>query len=100
MSRDLAKRKDRAADPFVNIDARRSEQPALEPADVLPDLAESYAKEGRTEIDGRGAEVNRKGHLGDTLARRNRSAAIQNYVQQLPPEFRQQVAEYYETIAE
>jgi Mg-chelatase subunit ChlD len=36
MSRDLAKRKDRAADPFVNIDARRSEQPALEPADVLP----------------------------------------------------------------
>ena len=85
MSRDLAKRKDRAADPFVNIDARRSEQPALEPADVLPDLAESYAKEGRTEIDGRGAEVNRKGHLGDTLARRNRSAAIQNYVQPPPP---------------
>ena len=63
------------------------------------DLEESFA-DGKTEIDGRGADVNRKGHLGETLARRNRSAAIQNYVQQLPPEFRQQVAEYYETIAE
>lgn len=65
-----------------------------------PDLAESYAKGGKTEIDGRGGDVNRKGHMLDSLSRRNRSAAIQNYVQQLPPEFRQQVAEYYETLAE
>lgn len=64
-----------------------------------PDLDHSYAA-GNTDITGRGSDVNRKGHLSVTLARRDRSAGIQNYVQQLPPEFRQQVAEYYETLAQ
>lgn len=35
-----------------------------------------------------------------TLERRRRATAIQKYVQQLPPEFRQQVADYYEVLAE
>ncbi len=34
------------------------------------------------------------------MTRRQRSAAIQNYVQQLPPEFRREVAEYFESLAD
>ncbi|MFN0125479.1 MAG: hypothetical protein ACKV19_02205 [Verrucomicrobiales bacterium] len=63
------------------------------------DLEESYA-DGRTDIGGRGADVKRTRQSLDALSRRQRSAAIQNFVQQLPPEFRQQVADYYETLAE
>ena len=36
----------------------------------------------------------------DAVSRRRRSAAIKQYVQQLPPEFRQQVADYYEALAQ
>ena len=35
----------------------------------------------------------------DAVSRRRRSAAIKKYVEQLPPEFRQQVADYYEALA-
>jgi hypothetical protein len=48
----------------------------------------------------RGDKVARTRQSRNALTRRRRSAAIQNYVQQLPPEFRKQVAEYYEALDE
>jgi hypothetical protein len=36
----------------------------------------------------------------DSMKRRRQRAKVQNYVRQLPPEFRRQVADYYEVIAE
>ncbi|NIP96653.1 MAG: hypothetical protein GWO24_25755, partial [Akkermansiaceae bacterium] len=63
------------------------------------DLEESYAF-GSSSTVARGDKVSRTRQSRNALARRQRSAAIQNFVQQLPPEFRQQVAEYFEALAE
>jgi len=63
------------------------------------DLEESFAA-GTSSTVARGEKVLRKGRARDVLSRRRRSAAIQKYVQQLPPEFRRQVADYFEALAE
>ena len=63
------------------------------------DLEESFAA-GTSSTVARGEQVLRKGRARDVLSRRRRSAAIQKYVQQLPPEFRRQVADYFEALAE
>lgn len=63
------------------------------------DLAESSAV-GTSSTVARGEKVARTRQTRDVLSRRRRSATIQKYVQQLPPEFRRQVAEYYEALAE
>jgi uncharacterized protein YnzC (UPF0291/DUF896 family) len=47
-----------------------------------------------------GERVKRTQTTITALEKRQRSAAIQKYVQQISPEFRKQVAEYYEVIAE
>ena len=62
------------------------------------DLAESSSA-GTSSTVAKGAKVARTRIARDILARRKRSAAIQKYVKQLPPEFRKQIAEYYEALA-
>lgn len=44
--------------------------------------------------------VKKEGLARDSMQRQQRQAKIQDYVRQLPPEFRSQVADYYELIAE
>ena len=63
------------------------------------DLEESDSS-GTTSIESRGSAVKQGRQAGTTLSRRNRSAAIQNYIRQLPPEYRREVADYYEALAE
>ena len=48
----------------------------------------------------RGKKVERSRMSINALQRRQRAAAIQKYVQQFPPEFRKQVADYYEVLAD
>ncbi|MFP6667422.1 MAG: hypothetical protein VB876_08915, partial [Pirellulales bacterium] len=64
-----------------------------------PDLAESFAA-GTSSTVARGQKVAKGRQASGVLSMRGRSRAIQNYVKQLPPEFRRQVAEYYEALAE
>jgi len=47
-----------------------------------------------------GSEVERTASTDRKLAARQRDAAIQKYVQKSLPEFRKEVAEYYEVIAQ
>ncbi len=44
--------------------------------------------------------VKKEGLARDSMQRQQRKAKIQDYVRQLPPEFRSQVADYYELISE
>ena len=46
-------------------------------------------------------EIEDKGRLADeAIQRRRQRAKVQEYVRDLPPEFRRQVSDYYELIAE
>ena len=46
-------------------------------------------------------EMKNKGRLADeAIQRRRQRAKVQEYVRDLPPEFRRQVSDYYELIAE
>jgi len=47
-----------------------------------------------------GKRVDRTRMSINSLKRRQRAEAIQKYIQQFPPEFRKQVADYYEVLAE
>jgi hypothetical protein len=44
--------------------------------------------------------IRKEGLARDSMQRQQRKAKIQDYVRQLPPEFRSQVADYYELISE
>ena len=44
--------------------------------------------------------IKKEGLARDSMQRQQRKAKIQDYVRQLPPEFRSQVADYYELISE
>ena len=58
------------------------------------------APEGEN-TEGDTTEIEDKGRLADdAIQRRRQRAKIQEYVRDLPPEFRRQVADYYESIAE
>ena len=55
---------------------------------------------GQSLTTAKGDEVQRTRSSLTSLQQRARAAAIQKYVQQIPPEFRKQVSEYYEVLAE
>ena len=69
------------------------------PPGVLPDDPQIDST-GYSSTTARGNQVKRTRMSMNSLERRRRAAAIQKYVQQLPPEFRKQVADYYEVLAE
>ncbi len=69
------------------------------PPGVLPDDPQIDST-GYSSTTARGNQVKRTRMSKNSLERRRRAAAIQKYVQQLPPEFRKQVADYYEILAE
>ena len=69
------------------------------PPGVLPDDPQIDST-GYSSTTVRGNQVKRTRMSMNSLERRRRAAAIQKYVQQLPPEFRKQVADYYEVLAE
>jgi len=66
---------------------------------VLPDNPPINSS-GSSSTTVQGREVKRTRMSINALKRRQRAAAIQKYVQQFPPEFRKQVADYYEVLAE
>ena len=69
------------------------------PPGVLPDNPPVNSS-GSSSTTVRGKKVKRSRMSINALQRRQRAAAIQKYVQQFPPEFRKQVADYYEVLAE
>jgi len=69
------------------------------PLQSPPDDMEISA-DGQSLTDVKGGDVKRTASTLTALQRQARAAALQKYVQQVPPEFRRQVAEYYEVLAE
>ena len=64
-----------------------------------PDDMEISAS-GQSLTDVKGESVKRTGSTQTALQQQVRAATLQKYVQQIPPEFRKQVADYYEVLAE
>jgi hypothetical protein len=64
-----------------------------------PDDMEITA-DGSSSTDPHGGKVDRSRATARALERRRRAATMQKYAQQVPPEFRRQVAEYFEVISE
>jgi hypothetical protein len=69
------------------------------PPGVLPDDPQIDST-GYSSTDPKGNKVARTRMSINTMRRKARLADIQKHVQQLPPEFRKQVAEYYEILSE
>ncbi|MAH13527.1 MAG: hypothetical protein CMO33_07260 [Verrucomicrobia bacterium] len=69
------------------------------PPGVLPDDP-AIDSTGYSSTTVRGNEVERTRMSVNSLERRRRAAALQKYIQQLPPEYRKQVSDYYEILAE
>lgn len=91
-----------AANRFVNFDEdAESEDPDFITDEGPPSVGQ---KEAPSAPGGNGvgntSEVEQDRLADESLQRRRQRAKIQEYVRQLPPEFRQKVADYYELIAE
>ncbi|MEO1860007.1 MAG: hypothetical protein ABGZ19_08940, partial [Verrucomicrobiales bacterium] len=61
--------------------------------------SEEVSAEGTSSTVAKGDKVARSRQINPTRSRRGRSAVIQNYEKNLPPEFRKQVKAYLEAIA-
>lgn len=70
------------------------------PATMSPPDDMEISAGGQSLAEVKGDNVQRTRSSLTALQLRARAAAIQKYVQQVPPEFRKQVAEYYEVLAE
>ena len=90
----------------MNLDEEGSDEP---PDFITDEGAPSVGKdenkpaespEGEN-TEGDTTEMEDKGRLADdAMQRRRQREKVQEYVRDLPPEFRRQVADYYELIAE
>ncbi len=89
-----------AANRFLGFD-EEAEAPEMVSDEGPPSVGTDKAPDapgGKGEGDTSAVE---KGRLArDSIQRRRQKARIQDYVRQLPPEFRRQVADYYEVIGQ
>ena len=93
-----------AANRFIGLE----ESDDSEPPDFITDEGppqvgsdKEAPDEAGENTEGNTTELEDKGRLADdAIQRRRQREKIQEYVRDLPPEFRRQVTEYYESIAE
>ena len=95
-----------AANRFISLDEEGDDEPPDFITDEGPPAVgkdenkPAEAPEGEN-TDGDTTEIEDKGRLADDAIQRSRQREkVQEYVRDLPPEFRRQVADYYELIAE
>lgn len=95
-----------AANRFISLDEEGDDKPPDFVTDESPPAVgkdenkPAEAPEGEN-TEGDTTEIEDKGRLADDAIQRSRQREkVQEYVRDLPPEFRRQVADYYELIAE
>lgn len=95
-----------AANRYIGLDEEGDDEPPDYITDEGPPSVgkdedkPAESPEGEN-TDGNTTEIEDKGRLADdAIQRRRQREKIQEYVRDLPPEFRKQVADYYESIAE
>jgi hypothetical protein len=95
-----------AANRFISLDEEGDDKPPEYVTDEGPPAVgkdenkPAEAPEGEN-TEGDTTEIEDKGRLADdAIQRRRQREKVQEYVRDLPPEFRRQVADYYELIAE
>jgi len=95
-----------AANRFISLDEEGDDKPPEYVTDEGPPAVgkdenkPAEAPEGEN-TEGDTTEIEDKGRLADDAIQRSRQREkVQEYVRDLPPEFRRQVADYYELIAE
>jgi hypothetical protein len=95
-----------AANRFISLDEEGDDKPPEYVTDEGPPAVgkdenkPAEAPEGEN-TEGNTTEIEDKGRLADDAIQRSRQREkVQEYVRDLPPEFRRQVADYYELIAE
>ena len=94
-----------AANLFVGLESGEEEEEGDFVTDEGPpaagkDVGKAESAGGKN-TEGDTAEIKDKGRLADdAIQRRRQRAKVQEYVRDLPPEFRRQVSDYYELIAE
>ena len=91
-----------AANRFISLEEDAGEPPPFIVDTGPPQVGHDNAPNapGDAEAEGSTSEVEKDRLARNSMQRQRRKAKIQDYVRQLPPEFRKQVADYYEVIAE
>ena len=93
-----------AANRYIGLEEEEFDEPPDFITDEGPPTVgrdKDAPDEAGEDTDGNTTELEDKGRLADdAIQRRRQRAKIQEYVRDLPPEFRRQVADYYELIAE
>ena len=92
-----------AANRYISLESEDDSEPPDFITDEGPPSAgdKEAPDEAGEDTVGNTTELADKGRLADdAIQRRRQRAKIQEYVRDLPPEFRRQVADYYEVIAE
>jgi hypothetical protein len=91
-----------AANKYLGLEElEESSDPPDFITDENPPTAGGEAAEAPGEdTEGDTTEVEKDRLARESMQRKRQKAKIQDYVRQLPPEFRRQVADYYEVIAQ
>ena len=91
-----------AANRYIGLEEKESDEPPDFITDTGPPTVgnDEAADAAGGKGEGDTSDVAKDRLARDSMQRRRQKARIQDYVRQLPPEFRRQVADYYEVIAE
>ena len=91
----------RAANKFIGLKEEEDSKPAFVTDESPPSVGSKKSSDAPGgEGKGDSSDVEKDRLARDSMQRQQQKAKVQDYARQLPPEFRRQVADYYEAISE
>lgn len=91
----------RAANKFIGLKEEEDSKPAYVTDESPPSVGSKKSSDAPGgEGKGDSSDVEKDRLARDSMQRQQQKAKVQDYARQLPPEFRRQVADYYESISE
>lgn len=91
----------RAANKFIGLKEEEDSKPAFVTDESPPSVGSKKSSDAPGgEGKGDSSDVEKDRLARDSMQRQQQKAKVQDYARQLPPEFRRQVADYYESISE
>jgi len=90
-----------AANKFIGLKEEEDSKPAFVTDESPPSMASKKSSDAPSKAGkGDSSDVEKDRLARDSMQRQQQKAKVQDYARQLPPEFRRQVADYYESISE
>ena len=90
-----------AANKFIGLKEEEDSKPAYVTDESPPSVGSKKSSDAPGgEGKGDSSDVEKDRLARDSMQRQQQKAKVQDYARQLPPEFRRQVADYYESISE